>query len=245
MHTDNDILECLEHIRNLNSNIVDLAHMVRTSSVDCVSEIDAVSYLRSQLDPKNYIPAAGNWSASYRTLAFIAGEILEAPMQTTALEFGSGVSTVWIALALKKYGSGRLISIEHDATYLRRTAEILARNNLVEIVDLRHAPLVEKDKAIWYDCDVVTHELPDLDLVFVDGPPGRSATLARKPAFDVLCPYLRDGALVLLDDCDRSDERLIVDQWTEKTLVDHELRRVGEVSRTALLRFLRTKIEVE
>lgn len=224
----------------LNSKINRIEHMIRLNAISAASEVDAIEYIRSQLSPHGYIPAAGGWAASYRTLAFIVGEILDSPTPTTIIEFGSGVSTAWIALALKEYGDGKLISIEHDAKFLHATSKLLARNDLSEHVDLRHAPLKEINESVWYDPVVVTRDLPTLDLAFVDGPPGTGTPLSRKPAFDVLKHYLRDGALVLLDDCDRPDEQEIIALWTENSSGDCELLLEGEVSRTALMRYVRT-----
>jgi hypothetical protein len=53
-----------------------------------------------------------------------------------------------------------------------------------------------------------------VDLLFVDGPPAATSALVREPAGPAVLDRLQDGAIVVLDDTNRSDERTIVDRWT-------------------------------
>ncbi len=64
----------------------------------------------------------------------------------------------------------------------------------------------------WYD-PAVFADLSDIDLLFVDGPPGKSGPLARFPAVPVLADRCRPGAVVLLDDGGRPQERRMADRW--------------------------------
>jgi hypothetical protein len=56
-------------------------------------------------------------------------------------------------------------------------------------------------------------DLPEIDLLLVDGPPGSAGTQARYPALPVLSDRLADGAIVVLDDFSRADETTIVERW--------------------------------
>lgn len=54
-----------------------------------------------------------------------------------------------------------------------------------------------------------------VDVLIVDGPPGLTGDWARYPAYPLLREKLRPGAIVLIDDAQRTDERSIVEAWLE------------------------------
>ncbi|WP_448570599.1 class I SAM-dependent methyltransferase [Trichothermofontia sp.] len=144
------------------------------------------------------------------------------------VEFGSGISTVYIAALIKQKGSGRLISFEHDQGWIKVVESMLRQNNLSEFVSLEYAPLVSehpwqsKSRADWYDTDIVYQALKDekVDLLVVDGPPAYGSEgkreLARLPALLVLGSYLNLSSAVILDDLNRSGEQKIIKCWLEK-----------------------------
>jgi predicted O-methyltransferase YrrM len=113
-----------------------------------------------------------------------------------------------------------VVSIEHDPAYAEITRAHLRRHGVEDVVDIRIAPLVPveigSETYEWYDPDAFA-DLTDIDLVFVDGPPGRIGRHARFPAVPVLAPRCRSGAVVLLDDGARPQERQSADRW----IADH------------------------
>lgn len=136
------------------------------------------------------------------------------------MELGGGSSTVLFAAALRANGGGRLVSVEHDAEHAKRTANFLAQAGLSEWVELATVPLKERwlgDRAFnWYDLDAHLQRLSGtIDLLFVDGPPGKMQSLSRYPALPVLAPYLSPQALVFVDDGSREDETRMVELWRE------------------------------
>jgi predicted O-methyltransferase YrrM len=143
------------------------------------------------------------------------------------LELGSGSSTVLFAAALRANGAGRVISIEHDALHAEHTAELLEQADLSDRVELVHAPLAELQMSgrtfQWYDLgrrlDMLTEKI---DLVFVDGPPGKVQSLSRYPALPVLLPHLSPRARVFVDDGAREDETRMVAMWAEMDAVAFE-----------------------
>jgi hypothetical protein len=90
---------------------------------------------------------------------------------------------------------------------------------LTKYVEVVHAPLVDVDVAgetfRWYDLSKV-EGLTDLDIVFVDGPPGTTGPLARYPALPLLRDRCAPGARFILDDAARPDERAIVQRWVRE-----------------------------
>ncbi len=143
------------------------------------------------------------------------------------LELGSGSSTVLFAAALRANGAGRVISVEHDAAHARHTAQLLEQAGLSDRVELTLAPLVALQIAErtfqWYDLAPRLNSLAEkIDLVFVDGPPGKVQTLSRYPALPVLLPHLSPRALVFVDDGSREDETKMVAMWAEMEAVAFE-----------------------
>ena len=66
----------------------------------------------------------------------------------------------------------------------------------------------------WYDVDVESLAR-DIDILLVDGPPGKTGPHARYPALSRLAPRLADGCLIVVDDAERPDEKDTIDFWTE------------------------------
>lgn len=136
------------------------------------------------------------------------------------IEFGCGVSTLYIARALSETG-GRLISIENDSEWTALVRQMLAREGLEEIATLVNAPLKQCSLAIgglqWYDEETVRKALGGIkaDMVLVDGPPAREPGkgLARYPALPAVLPYLANRCVVLLDDIDRPGEQDVLARW--------------------------------
>ncbi len=78
------------------------------------------------------------------------------------------------------------------------------------------------------------HDVAGCGLLFVDGPPGRPAPLARYPAVPPLAGALAPGAAVVLDDYDRADEQAIAARWIQQHPT-WSLERVAHRKKTAAL----------
>lgn len=133
------------------------------------------------------------------------------------VECGSGASTILIGRCLRALGQGKLISLEHDAEYARRTSEQVRVHTLENLVTVVTAPLVPSHagagKGLWYGPEYRDLITSPIDVLLVDGPPGSVGPRARYPAVPVLQSLLAPECWVLLDDGDRSDERAIAKAW--------------------------------
>jgi predicted O-methyltransferase YrrM len=137
------------------------------------------------------------------------------------VEMGSGISTLVAGYSLQKNGCGRLISLEHDAFYAQQTSKLVERHHLRSYVEVLHAPLTSIDiqggRYSWYDRSILRMIEPrSIGVLLVDGPPGPLQKLARYPVLPVLYEYLRDDALIMVDDADRQDEREMIDRWRQE-----------------------------
>jgi predicted O-methyltransferase YrrM len=136
---------------------------------------------------KMYKNFAGNFlniSSEFGQLLYICARGCRAQR---IVEFGTsfGISTIYLATALKDGGGGRLVRTELEPTKARRARENLADAGLADLVDIREGDALET--------------LRDggggpLDLVLLDG-----AISLYLPILRLLEPHLRPGALVIAE----------------------------------------------
>lgn len=112
----------------------------------------------------------------------------------SVLEFGTsfGVSTIYLAAALRDNGGGRIVTTEFEPSKAARAREHLAEAGLLDLVEIREGDALE----------TLAHALPGtFDLVLLDG---------AKPLYGEILHLvearLRPGSLVLADDADRCPE---------------------------------------
>jgi hypothetical protein len=133
------------------------------------------------------------------------------------VECGSGASTIVIGRCLRALGRGRLISLEHEPEYARRTSELVRVHTLENVVTIVTAPLVPTQaghrEGLWYGPEYRDLITWPIDVLLVDGPPGSVGPRARYPAVPVLESLLAPECWILLDDGDRPDERAIAHAW--------------------------------
>lgn len=175
-----------------------------------------LAQLEQALQPSSPIPQGDNWAAAPDLLLYLVEQI-RSRRPALVVELGSGTSTLWLATALRTFGiPGRVVSLEHDPGYHEQTAQGLDRLGLGDFAEVRLAPLeqftIQGETWPWY-AEAAWRDLRGCGLLFVDGPPGWSAPLARYPAVPLLADALIPGAAVLLDDHDRADEQAIVARW--------------------------------
>jgi predicted O-methyltransferase YrrM len=168
------------------------------------------------------IPSLGGWAISPDFAALVVSTILH-KQPDRILELGSGVSTLFNAYAVQLLGRGKVLTLDHDATFLAQTQAHLNHHDLAEWVTCIHAPLqpliLKEESWEWYNLplEVVSPQsLQTIDLVIVDGPPGMSNPYARYPALPLLWPYLSSQATILVDDADRPGEQAILWQWLQE-----------------------------
>lgn len=178
-------------------------------------EMGALQALNSLHLFERPVPLLGGWALDPTLMLELVQHILAARPECV-VECGSGVSTVWIAAALKRAGRGKLIALEHDPVYVSKGRELLDEHGLSDVAAVVNAPLetIEVDGRSWsWYSAAATGSLPEIDLLLVDGPPGNTGPMARYPALPVLAPQLRDGAVVAIDDFQRKDEKKMLGRW--------------------------------
>lgn len=193
--------------------------------------------LQKLLDAPLPIPAPTGWAAASDVLCELARQVL-LRRPRVLVEYGSGVSTLVMAAAIRKYGTGKLISFDHDPIYAQQTRDLLRANGLDQFAEVRDAPLragAGADPSIeWYSADAMT-DIPAVDLVFVDGPPGRQGVNVRGQVLPLIWPRLPPGGTIIFDDARRTEERAAVIDWAAKH-PDVDLKFLPHLKGTAIVR---------
>lgn len=203
--------------KRLLEAVAALRTQVRMQGYTVINDMQGLAQLLARYTPKTPLPLMSGWALGPGGLVYLL-HVIERDDVQVAVECGSGTSTLWMALAMREKGSGKVISLEHSEEYARRTRAALEEHDLTEWADVRVCPLVAtptpRGEFQWYD--VERAELPKkLDLVLVDGPPGATGPHARYPAGPLLGSRVRPGGLIVMDDADRPDERETVGFWLQ------------------------------
>ncbi len=188
----------------------------RLGSDACQTE--ALISLAAAMRPRLPLPQMRNWAISPDLAAALFFEIVTRRPRLV-VELGSGVSTLVIGYALERVGEGgRLVSLDHDRDYAERTRRRVASHGLGAFCEVRTAPLMptELEGVVHsYYAPSALADLRGIDLLFVDGPPQahQRRPETRYPALPILVDALRAGALIVLDDAARKDERAVISRW--------------------------------
>jgi predicted O-methyltransferase YrrM len=176
---------------------------------------ECLEQLYRLIQPIVPFPTTRSYRGSPDLLLEIYQRILRDKPQVV-VEASSGLSTVIAAYALRRNGSGRVVSLEHEAQFAEDTRRMLREHGLEALAEVHHAPIVghrigDADWK-WYDLKAVALPSP-IDLIVVDGPPSSLQKKARYPALPLLIDRLRVGGTLLLDDADRGGERRAARDW--------------------------------
>jgi predicted O-methyltransferase YrrM len=180
-------------------------------------EIEALLQLYGRVSPMAPMPPSGKWALNPTGLLNLYA-LIEQHRPGLVVELGSGTSTVWLGYGVVQQRHGRVVSVDHLPDYAERTRLALGLHGLSSVTEVRHAPLTEimvgDDTYRWYEQSAFA-DLDQIDLLFIDGPPGSTGHDARYPAVPLLLQRLADGALVVLDDIERTEEQQIVERWLQ------------------------------
>lgn len=182
---------------------------------ELLTDIQALIQLIGRYEPEARLPAVAGWALSPAGLLALAELIITCDARTV-VECGSGTSTIWMGYALKRLGRGRLIALDHLPEYADKTRRSVAAHGLQDFVDVRIAPLAAlttvRGEFSWYSLDAL-QDIESIEVLLVDGPPGATGPHARYPALGAVVEKLAQGAMIVVDDVDRTDEQEMVNYW--------------------------------
>lgn len=218
-------LDLADRIGNLAAQSTRTFETVRRVEADTQKELkqtfrqlEALQNLNAVLPTSDVLPATRGWAASPDLLlALVDLVITERP--SLIVECGSGASTLWLALALRRFGiDGRIIALDHDPVFSGKTRDFLARHDVLDLAEVRDAPLesfsLDGETYSWY-ARTAWEDLAGIDLLFVDGPPAATGHQARYPALPLLNKSLSPIATIVLDDLIVPDMREVLPRWLD------------------------------
>jgi predicted O-methyltransferase YrrM len=105
---------------------------------------------------------------------------------TRVVEVGTsfGVSTLYLAAAVRANGGGQIIGTEHEPAKAAAARATFAEAGLADLIDLREGDLRETLKVIEDPVDFVLMDI---------------WTEMARPAMELIAPHLRPGAVVIAD----------------------------------------------
>ena len=181
-------------------------------------QVEAMQNLSAMLPASDVLPATRGWAASPDLILVLVDQVI-AQRPSLIVECGSGASTLWLALALRRFGiDGRIVALDHDPVFAGKTRDFLARHGVSDVAEVREAPLEDLSLADgtypWY-ARRAWKDLTGIDLLFVDGPPAATGAKARYPALPSLREPLNPASTIVLDDLVVPDMQETLRLWLD------------------------------
>jgi predicted O-methyltransferase YrrM len=181
-------------------------------------QLEALQNLSGVLPASDVLPATRGWAASPDLLVVLVDLVITG-RPSLVVECGSGASTLWLALAIRRFEiDGRIIALDHDPVFGGKTRDLLARHGVGDLAEVRDAPLetfsLDGETYSWY-ARKAWEDLTGIDLLFVDGPPATTGHQARYPALPLLAGSLSPAATVALDDLVVPDMQKVLRRWLD------------------------------
>jgi tRNA G46 methylase TrmB len=175
------------------------------------------------------IPSTRSWAASPDVLLTLF-EIAQRTTPRVILDLGSGMSTLVLA---KSAPQAKIISVDNSEEYAEKTRKLLAAHAITN-VEIRVAPLTAHHSGVeWYDTSVLG-DISEIDLLFIDGPPGSKNNQARLPAVVECLKKLKANAVIVIDDAARDGERSMAEKFAQ-ALPTHTLEFLPHEKGTAII----------
>ena len=209
-----------ESVRTLNTvrRVEADANEIKREIRQTFRQLEALQNLNTLLPANDVLPATRGWAASPDLLVVLV-DLVISERPSLVVECGSGASTLWLALAMRRFGvDGRIIALDHDPVFGGKTRDLLARHDVRDLAEVRDAPLesfgLDGETYSWY-ARGAWEDLTGIDLLFVDGPPATTGHQARYPALPLLSGSLSPAATVVLDDLIVPDMQKVLRLWLD------------------------------
>lgn len=202
-------------VQLVRRHVTTLLTEIRSAHNQLQSFVSLVEWLK----PRRALPTFPLFGATVLPdLALKMASIVHKRKPSVIVELGSGVSTIVLGYCAQSIGAS-VWSLEHDDNYARASSRLVEEHELDDVVTVVHAPLSDIDldgkKWRWYRTDAL-QGLEQIDMLFVDGPPGDIQRMSRYPALPVFLDRLSGRFFAILDDVIRADERKILEEWQSR-----------------------------
>lgn len=163
------------------------------------------------------------------TLSFL-GALVKYYQPARLLEFGSGLSTLFLMKALEENPSVHLFTVEHSDYYLQKTRESIADNkNITYLFSPIKLYEFQLKGFATYD-NAYVRRIPrnlTFDLVLIDGPLGHR--FGREAPLYQVAPFLTPKTLILLDDANRDPEQEALSNWQRVWIAGIDVQHFPEL----------------
>jgi len=205
----------LDSVRRIGA---DLDQEIKKEIRKTFRQLEALQNLSAMLPAGDVLPATREWAAS-PDLLLVLVDLVITERPSLIVECGSGVSTLWLALTMRRFGiDGQIIALDHDPTFGGKTRDFLARHGVCDLAEVRDAPLesfsLDGESYSWY-ARRAWEDLKGIDLLFVDGPPATTGHQARYPALPLLRGSLSPVVTAVLDDLVVPDMQKVLGLWLD------------------------------
>ena len=208
----------LDTVRRVGADIGEIKKEIKKEIRQTFRQLEALQNLSAVLPADDVVPATRGWAASPDLLVVLV-DLVISERPSLVVECGSGASTLWLALAMRRFRiDGRIIALDHDPVFGGKTRDFLARHDVRDLAEVRDAPLesfsLDGETYSWY-ARRAWEDLTGIDLLFVDGPPATTGHLARYPALPLLSGSLSPVATAVLDDLVVPDMQKVLRLWLD------------------------------
>lgn len=180
------------------------------------SQQEALNEIKRIFPNLAFFPSTRGWAGSPDFLLKLV-ELVVHESPKYIIEFGSGVSTIVLGAAMKKFSQGKIESFDHDEVFTKKTIRLLEVNNLQDIANTNYSPLMlynmDEGNWNWYNKLQIDKIEPEIDLIVVDGPPNFIQEKSRFLALPILFDKLSNKSIIVLDDANRESEKEVVKDW--------------------------------
>jgi len=182
------------------------------------SQLEALNEIKRMFPDLSFFPPTRGWAGSADfLLKLVELVITESPKYI--VELGSGVSSVVLGAATKKFSQGKVDSFDHKQSFTIKSNRFLEINELSDIVKVKYSPLMihnfDGTEWQWYDESVIKNIENGIDLLIVDGPPRFLQEKSRYLALPMLFDKLSTNSTIVLDDANRENEKQVVEDWLD------------------------------
>ena len=163
--------------------------------------------------PADQLNLDTGWSIGETAFERITSAFLDLSPVERILEFGSGLSSIRLAMA---FSEAQVLSVEGDRRNFVETTSLMRSFWDKRNLSIRYRPITLESygdaEFLTYEDGMFWDDQEEIDCVIIDGPPvytlrGREACLYQ--VYD----QIKIGGLVILDDFRRSYEKQIVENW--------------------------------
>ena len=181
-----------------------------------------------------------DWSIGETAFERIATTLLQMSPVERILEFGSGPSSIRLAMA---FSETHVLSVEGDWRNFAETMNLMQTFWDKRNLSIKYRPITLESygdaEFLTYEDGIFWDDQKEMDCVIIDGPPvytlrGREACLYQ--VYD----QIRIGGLVILDDFRRSYEKQIVENWLSVYPGSFTVEMIREDHHLAVLRKVRS-----